>query len=278
MGNKTCIGNRDKEFPCPLGGKLYNLKGIAKRSGRRGEIVGFDPQDRLHTLKLEFFDGQTPQADWFAEEDVEVRSNPFAISVVVQGSKKPLQIKSLMPNESLASLRGNVAKLLEVSPERTEIMPDKLTYAFAYTDADEGRGLGILGLGEGAVITCAVHDYDSKRLRLETATEKVAGESGELESWAVTILTYRLEASGHELLLWAEHCISPPAAESGPKPELTEHELRSSHGQFLSVGSLLSAARAQNSGAPLEDQLKARFSDDENWARILARICRKLAS
>eukprot|EP00440_Ansanella_granifera_P019092 gb/GFBE01020746.1/.p1 GENE.gb/GFBE01020746.1/~~gb/GFBE01020746.1/.p1 ORF type:complete len:281 (+),score=67.95 gb/GFBE01020746.1/:1-843(+) len=278
MGNKTCIGLREKEFPQPLGGKLYSLVGRHIPSGRRGEIIGFDQHDKDYTFKLVFEDGQSPNVDWFPEADVELRSTPFKITVVAQGATEVV-VEGLLPSDSLKSLQEKVEDKLKVARGRVQLMPDPSTYVFAYTSADAARGIGLLGLGEGAIVTAVVHDYDPSLLRLEIASEKgFIGDDGAAETWTIAALIYGEKGSKDELLVWAEDYVTRAGEEPmEPGPALSDGglEVSTKHG-IVSVGSLMAEAKARQGATTLKAQIHAKFSQDENWPRILARVCRKL--
>eukprot|EP00931_Biecheleriopsis_adriatica_P050888 TRINITY_DN29490_c0_g1_i1.p1 TRINITY_DN29490_c0_g1~~TRINITY_DN29490_c0_g1_i1.p1 ORF type:complete len:310 (+),score=59.84 TRINITY_DN29490_c0_g1_i1:81-932(+) len=278
MGNRVCFGPRDKEIITPLGGKLYNLQGRHKPSGRRGEIVGFDRKDPKMTFKLAFDDGKKPELDWYPEADIELRSSPFKISVVAQG-KQTIEIADLVANDTLMSLKSKVEAMLSVPAGRAHLMPDTSTYAFSFSSADATRSLGILGLGEGSILTCAVFDYDAAAVRLESACEKgVIGDGGDAETWTISALVYAEKGSSEELLLWAEESVTRAGEEVVGAPQLLDggFELSTKHGA-VSVGLLVAEAKAKPTGLPLMEQLRARFGADEKWPRILARICRKLS-
>ncbi|CAE8678786.1 unnamed protein product, partial [Polarella glacialis] len=257
MGNVACWGGRGKDFTKPLGGALCGLKGCLKGNGRTGDIVGFDRSDEVHTYKLLFLDGLEPSVDWFAEADVELRSAPFKITVLPQGLPS-FELSSLRANQSLLSVQEKIEEHFAIGPGRAQIMPDKSTSSFMFTSADGPRCVGVLGFGEGSVITCVAHDYDKTALQLKSASEKSLSETGEAETWTISALVYG--PKGKELLLWAEESVArngqPPSL-----PTLTEgsFELACRNG-LLSVSLLVAEAQNKGTKESLAKQLAARFN------------------
>lgn len=274
MGNSIpCLTERAGR-PCKhSGGVFYDLAGIVKSSGRKGDIVDVDRDDKLNTYKIRFADGMVPEVDWFAEANVELCSTPFRITVCA-GKQEQLEVADLSPSDTLSSLKTKINQIAK-TPGNAELRLDNGLDNFMLTSADNNKSLGFLGVGEGSTITCLVRDFDTAQVCLRDASEKSLSDSGDCETWTITALIYGKQGPG-QLLLWAEETVSSVGQEPH-KPLLQNDglELFSSAGTH-SVAELLADARAGAAGKSLSEQLHAKFGHSEHWPRILARICRKL--
>eukprot|EP00930_Biecheleria_cincta_P056339 TRINITY_DN42486_c0_g1_i1.p1 TRINITY_DN42486_c0_g1~~TRINITY_DN42486_c0_g1_i1.p1 ORF type:complete len:278 (-),score=50.11 TRINITY_DN42486_c0_g1_i1:292-1125(-) len=275
MGNSIpCFTQRPGKAYEHSGGVFYDLAGRVESSGRKGEIVDVDRQDMAHTYKIRFSDGMVPEVDWFAEADVELCSSPFRIRIFA-GKQEQLELTDLSPNETLSSLKTKINDIAK-TPRSAELRLDNGVSKCMLTSADNNKSLGFLGVGEGSTITCLVRDLNTAHVFLIDASEKSLSDKGDCETWTITALIYGKPP--HQLLLWAEEVVSC-AGQEPQKPLLMNDglELSSSSGT-LSVAELLEDAQAAGAAAEksLAEQLYARFSQSEQWPRILARICRKL--
>lgn len=273
MGNSIpCLTERGK--PCKhSGGVFYDLAGTVKSSGRKGEILDVDRNDKLNTYKIRFTDGKGPEVDWFAEADVELNSTPFWINVCA-AKQAQLVVTDLSPSDTLSSLKTKINQMSK-TPGKAELRLDNGLSNCMLTSADNNKSLGFLGVGEGSTITCLVRDLDTTQVCLRDASEKSLSDSGDCETWTITALIYGKQGPD-QLLLWAEETVSRVGQE--PQKAWLQNdclELSLSSGT-LSVAELLADARADAAGKSLSEQLQAKFGHNEHWPRILARICRKL--
>jgi len=275
MGNSIpCLSERaGKAYEHSGGGVFYNLAGTVQSSGRKGEIVSVDRQDKTNTYKIKFTDGQTPEVDWFAEANVELCSAPFRITICA-GKQEKLELTDLSASATLSSLKTMINDIAK-TPHTAELRLDNGVSKCMLTSADNNKSLGFLGVGEGSTITCLVRDLDTAQVFLRDASEKSLSDKGDCETWTITALIYGKPGSP-QVLLWAEEAVSS-AGQKPQKPVLQSDglELLSSSGT-LSVAELLEVARAGATGKSLTEQLHAKFGQSEQWPRILARICRKL--
>jgi len=276
VGFAMCFGREEVPGALKQAGSLDYLRGFVKNTQATGVVAAMDPTDTSLTYKLYFPDGKS---DWYREDEVELTGSPFGV-VVLPTSGNRLEIKDLKVGDKLSSLCARVAR--ELRQPQSKLVISLGTKVFEQSDMN--RCLGVLGFGEGAAVHCAISNFDASLLRVESAADSDYS-SGEVETWTVTALIYGRKGSSAQRLLWADHAVnngSPSVRKSdGLNASISDDRVAlhvsKSDGASTALPLTKLFAEATQKSSNLEDQFKNKFGNDENWPRILGRICRKIA-
>eukprot|EP00927_Polykrikos_kofoidii_P053626 TRINITY_DN4821_c0_g2_i1.p1 TRINITY_DN4821_c0_g2~~TRINITY_DN4821_c0_g2_i1.p1 ORF type:complete len:314 (+),score=53.75 TRINITY_DN4821_c0_g2_i1:108-1049(+) len=274
-------------------GKLVNFCANVKSSGRVGSVVAFDPKDKLHTYKLQFGDGASPESDWFAEESVCLSSNAFTVVVdAIFASDKTekaigeeFKLDGLLPGDTLLSLYERIEKRLNVPRSRIHLSHVGATLFLEYDLSDS---LCKYGLGEDARVDCFITEYDPTLIEIVHSGPESEYQDGEVITREVVALVYGPRQADNRMLLWAsmmsrsgrrqsiKGCDESDVTLSADRSELliSGNDTSNDRESKLAISALFSKARTRIPET-LEKQLKDCFGED-TWAMIQGRLCRKL--
>eukprot|EP00927_Polykrikos_kofoidii_P053627 TRINITY_DN4821_c0_g2_i2.p1 TRINITY_DN4821_c0_g2~~TRINITY_DN4821_c0_g2_i2.p1 ORF type:complete len:314 (+),score=53.82 TRINITY_DN4821_c0_g2_i2:106-1047(+) len=274
-------------------GKLVNFRASVKSSGRVGSVVAFDPQDKLHTYKLQFGDGASPESDWFAEESVCLSSNAFTVIVdtIFPSDKtekaigEEFKLDGLFPGDTLLSLYERIEKRLRVPRSQIHLSHVGATF---FLECDLSDTLCKYGLGEDARVDCFITEYDPTLIEIVHSGPESEYQDGEVITREVVALLYGPRQTDKRMLLWAsmmsrsgrrqsiKGCDESDVTLSADRSELliSGKDTRDDCESRLTISALVSKARTRMPET-LEKQLKDCFGED-TWAMIQGRLCRKL--
>lgn len=254
------------------------LRGRIVTTGRVGDIVSSDPSDAECSYKIVFSDGIQPLSDWFSEDSVELCGGPFKMTV--SWPSYDFLIGDLHPSDTLGDLYKRVEAELGLHAGHL-----CLSLSGGVPLSNRKCKLGLLGIGEGAVVKCSFVHFDRDSVWLESKSHR-AYIDGEQKTHTVAALMYANKGGAGQLLLWAglvngsagpslsadgfELCVPSLPSSNGRGGEVDAME----DAKNMNISYLVEKAESQ-AYTCLQEQFRRLFGESEKWPALFGPISRK---